>query len=392
MHLVRALKEVIDGLDLSGVEGLYDDKGGYAYEPKAMLGVLLYGLIDGERSSRRIQEHCRFDARYRFLCGAHQPDDRTICRFRRRLAPVLPDLFAQILRIARDRGMVKMQVVAVDGTRVAGNVQQWRKILSEAEDEDAADPECRTMKTRRGYINGYNAQAAADADTGIILAAQVFDDGTDYRLLPQVVDCLEVNMGEVPAAIVADKGYDSTENATMLESRGIDSYLHPRGKEAEFWDFAEDGGIVCPRGHGLVRRDTFLRRGARQLRMYVRECPKCPDRRVCHGGQYKYLSIPEGLDLAARIRNAQRCRSPEGERILRIRGPGIETVFGQLKWNKGFRRFRLRGIRAVNSEFQLECLAHNLQKVLRDLLCLLRVLRILGVGVQPAPATILSPA
>ena len=324
-HIVRALKQIIDGLDLSGIEGLYDDKGGYAYDPRAMLSVLLFGLIDGERSSRRIQEHCRFDDRYRYLCGAHRPDDRTICRFRRRLEPVLPELFAQVLRLARERGMLKMNVVAVDGTRVAGNVQQWRKILSQAEDEDASDPDCRLMKTRRGYINGYNAQAAVDVGSGIIVASEVFNQASDYPLLPQVVDSLEANLGQVPDSLVADKGYESVQNAAMLESRGIDSYLHPRGGEAEFWDIDEQGRIACPRGHTPVRYDRFIRRGVMQLRLAVKECPSCPDRGQCHGAIHKYLSFPEGLDPRARIQNAKRCRSPEGQRILRLRGPGIET-------------------------------------------------------------------
>lgn len=388
-HVVRSLKAIIDHLDLSAAEELYEDKGGYAYDPRAMLAVLLYALIDGERSSRRIQEHCRFDVRYRYLCGAHAPDDRTICRFRRRLEPVLPGIFAQVLTLARGRGMVKGNVVAVDGTRVAGNVQQWRKILSEAENEDCADPDCRTIQTRRGYINGYNAQAAVDAETGVVLAASVSNSAADYKQLPKMVDSVQEALGEGPASVVADKGYESSENAAMLESRAIDSYLVPRGGEAEFWDLDEAGRIVCPEGHALRHHGRFQRRGVKSLKLYIRECAACPKRAGCHGAKYKVLSHPEGVDPAARIRNAKRCRSPEGRRILRMRSSGIETVFGQMKWNKGLRRFRLRGLNAVGAEFILECLAHNLQKVLKDLLQLL-----FGCfhASSPCRASYLSPA
>jgi len=185
------------------------------------------------------------------------------------------------------------------------------------------------------------------------------------------VDLIKETAGQDPACLVADAGFDSSQNAALLEERGIVSYLNPKGQEAEFWDVLEDGRIACPKGHGPVARDLFVRKGVLTVRLYVKECPACPERKSCHVGRYKYLSAPHGVDPRARIRNAHRCRSPEGRLILGIRGPGIETVFGQLKWNKRFRRFRLRGLDAVRSEFQLECLAHNLQKVLKDLLLLL---------------------
>lgn len=363
-HLVRSLKEIISSLDLSGVEDLFEDTGGYPYEPKPMLGILLFGLIDGERSSRRIQEHCEFDNRYRYLSDGSVPDDRTICRFRRRLAPVLPELFTQILKLARERGLVKMQVVAVDGTKVAGNVSQWRKILSQADDADSdiADPDCRLMRGPKGFLNGYNAQVAVDAQTGIILTGQVSQNSGDHKELLGVVDSVIQSTGRTPEKIVADKGYESLENAQGLEERGIEPYLHPRGV-AEFWNVDGDGRLVCPRGHVPIRRDAFVRHGVRTLRLYVKECPTCPDRDLCSVADYKYLSFPEGLNPSSRIRNSLRCRSPEGRKVLALRGHGVETIFAQMKWNKGFRRFRHKGLSAVNSEFLLECLAHNLKKV-----------------------------
>lgn len=364
-HLVRRLKEIVDSLDLTGVEGLYDDKGGYPYAPSSMLGILLFGLMDGERSSRRIQEHCRFDARYRFLCGAQVPDDRTICRFRRRLESVLPDLFNQILQIARSQGLVKLQVVAIDGTKVEGNVTQWRKVLTQAEAEDSADPDCRRMSSPKGKLNGYNAQAVVDTSHGIVLATDVGNVASDYKELPHVVEKAIGNMGDSPQALVADKGYDSSENADFLEQKGITPYLHPKNQGADFWSFDEAGQIVCPEGHTLAHQDRYKRGGVETIRQSIKQCPACPLKSTCHTSYSKQLTFPKGIDPAARIRNALRCKTPEGAAVLACRGPSVETLFGHLKWNRGFRRFRHRGLPAVRAEFMMECLARNLEKVAR---------------------------
>lgn len=365
-HIARALKEAVSQLDLSHVLDLYDDKGGYPFDPRAMLGLLLFALMDGERSSRRIQEHCRFDLRYRYLCGARIPDDRTICRFRRRLAPVLPGLFKQVLDMARAKGRLGMKVVALDGTKVEGSISQWRSVLDEAEREDAADPDCRTMVSRRGRLNGYNVQAAVDADSGLVTAADVTQSATDFQELSNAVERIEASAGRLPEALVADRGYESAENADYLEKKGVEPCLHPKKQDADFWSFDEQGQIVCPKGSPLVPRDHFVRFGRRTTRLYVRQCPGCSHRPGCHSSKHKHLSFPSEVDPSARIRNAHRCRSPEGRRILARRGPAVETLFGQLKWNKGFRRFRHRGLAMVRAEFHLECLAHNLEKLLRS--------------------------
>lgn len=360
-HMTRGLKEVLNSLDISGLEELYDDKGGYPYAPRALLGILLYAYMDGERSSRRIEEHCRYDVRYRYIGGGYEPDDRTISRFRRRLEGVLPELFQQILGLLRQKGLVKMQVIAVDGTKVAGSVSQWKRVFEEADYADLADSDARQVRSRKGhFILGYNAQAAVDAGSGVVVATYVGNVSGDSRELPKVVDKIQ---GKVES-VVADKGYDSAENAQFLESRQITAYLNPTRQGQDFWKLDTDGKARCPAGHALEVRDHFARRDVQTVRLFIRHCPTCPTK--CHLGRYKYLSHPQACDPLARIRNAHRCNTPEGRAILRLRGPSVEGVFGQLKWNHGFQRFRLRGLSAVSAEFEFECTVHNLRKLLRS--------------------------
>lgn len=138
-EMVKGLKRILASLDLSALESSYDDTGGFAYPPRLMLAILLLGLIDGERSSRKLQEHFRYDVRYRYLMEGLEPDDRTIGRFRERLEGVLDKLFTQVLDLARKEGLVKMQVVVLDGTKVTGSLSQWRRVLVQAKQTDATE-------------------------------------------------------------------------------------------------------------------------------------------------------------------------------------------------------------------------------------------------------------
>lgn len=221
------------------------------------------------------------------------------------------------------------------------------------------------MLSRRGHLNECNVQAAVDADSGQVAAVDMAQSPTDFQGLRNAVEKIEASSGGLPEAPVADRGYETAENADFLEKKGVEPCLHPKNQDADFWSFDGQGRIVCPEGSPLVPRDQFVRFGRKTTRRYVKQCPECPSRQGCHSAQHKPLSFPSEVDPSARIRNAHRCRSPECRKILARRGPAVETLFGQLKWNKGFRRFRHRGLAMVRAEIQMECMAHNLEKLLR---------------------------
>lgn len=349
-HEVRKLKGLLCQLDLSDLHALYPEQGGYAYPPALMLGLLLYGRMLGETSSRKLQDCCRFDVRFRVLMEGLEPDDRTISRFQERLGRVLDTLFKQVLSALAAHGMGKGQKVAADGTKMKGNLRQ--RVSSQT----PSDPEAKRMLTDRGYLSGYNAQAVVDMDDGVVLATDVSNCASDYSQLPRVVDKLESCVKK----LVADKGYEGNENAQYLEDKGIEGYLRPRNLDPEFWTIGQDGLIRCPQGHVLEFHDSYPSRGKRVRRLFVRACSSCPQR--CHTNRYKQLTHPVGTDPAARIRNAKRCASPEGEQLLAERSRTVELVFGHMKWNLGFDRFKTRGLAKVNVEFALMAMAINVGK------------------------------
>ena len=170
------------------------------------------------------------------------------------------------------------------------------------------DPESRIMKTKDGYIQGYNAQAAVDAEAQIIVAHDLNANGSDQGQLVPVVDAIEANLGRKPQQVSADSGYCSEANLDALASRDIDGYV----------------------AAGRAKHPADLGRGS--------------------GGP---------------LTQAMRKKIADGgfETPYRLRKQIVEAVFGQIKQARGFRQFLLRGIENVRAEWALVCMAHNLTKL-----------------------------
>ena len=113
-----------------------------------MVALLLYAYARGNRSSRGVERECREDVAYRVLAANLAPDHSTIAEFRRRHEAALAGLFGEVLLLCREAGMVKVGVLAVDGTKVAANAsshanrdyeQLAREILEDAARIDAEE-------------------------------------------------------------------------------------------------------------------------------------------------------------------------------------------------------------------------------------------------------------
>jgi transposase len=122
-HLAWFVLDVVDQLDLGPFLAAYraDGHGRAAYDPKMLLGVLLYAYATGIRSSRAIERRCHEDIAFRVLTGNTSPDHVTIARFRVRHEQALAGLLVQSLRLCAAAGVVKLGLVCLDGTKVAAN-------------------------------------------------------------------------------------------------------------------------------------------------------------------------------------------------------------------------------------------------------------------------------
>jgi transposase len=122
-HLAWFVRDVVDQLDLEPFLRIYraDGHGHPAYDPKLLLGVLLYAYAIGVRSSRQIERRCHEDLAFRVLAGNQLPDHATIARFRTRHQQALAGFLVASLRLCAAAGLVRLGVIALDGTKVAAS-------------------------------------------------------------------------------------------------------------------------------------------------------------------------------------------------------------------------------------------------------------------------------
>jgi transposase len=151
-HLAWFLLGSVEQMDLSAFYGSYrvDGWGRAAFEPSMMVSLLLYGYARGERSSRGIERKCVEDVAYRVIAAQQKPDHATIARFRARHEDALAELFSSVLGLCKQAGLVKVGVIAIDGTKVHANAshhsnldyeQLVKEIIKEAAEIDAAEDE-----------------------------------------------------------------------------------------------------------------------------------------------------------------------------------------------------------------------------------------------------------
>jgi transposase len=170
------------------------------------------------------------------------------------------------------------------------------------------DPESRILKTRDGFIQGYNAQAAVDGRAQIIVAQGLTPSQSDQDQLVPLIDAIADNLGRFPKEVSADSGYCSEANLAALLTRGIAGYVAvARAKHAA----DAKRKITGPLTQAMQRK---LKRAGRRSRYRLRK------------------QLPE-------------------------------PVFGQIKQARGFRQFLLRGLENVKAEWALICTAHNILKL-----------------------------
>src|SRR3954454_1360183 len=175
-HLAWFVLDAVDAMDLKAFFAGYrgDGWGRAAHDPTMMVALLVYTYAIGERSSRRIERRCHDDVAVRVITANQAPDHTTIARFRQRHERPLGELFGDVLELCAEAGLVRVDVIAIDGTKVHANAavqsnrdyeQIAKEILAEAaetdrlEDEQFGDrrgnelpPEFSTAQGRRGWL------------------------------------------------------------------------------------------------------------------------------------------------------------------------------------------------------------------------------------------------
>ena len=235
------------------------------------------------------------------------------------------------------------------------------------------DPESRFMQNYKKHSDlSYNAQIVVDKN-GLIVANDVVNECDDRSQLVPMVNRVEQDFGQLPEGTVvgADAGYENGEAIEELDKRGYELYVPGKGTinklknkfaKANFTYDEEKDVYICPEGKLLTYKGTYLRKD-RHYHMYrasTRDCSSCPFLAQCCPKSAKFrqlIGVPQDK-LLNRIK--AKLKTPEGRATYSLRKQTVERSFGDMKHNKKFRNFLLRGKEKVKVEFNLACIAHNL--------------------------------
>ena len=297
-HPARAIWEFVGQLDLTRyteqVRSVAGSAGRPAFDPQLLVSLWVYSYSRGVSSARAMERLCEHDPAYQWLTGMEGISAHTLSDFRVAHADALRELFVQTLGLLSAEGLIPLERVMQDGTRVRAcaassgfrrkpRIEAYLKQAREAvealdgqtEEESSrqmqgarerarrerrerlesalkefdklkavksrvdrvstSDPEARVMKQAEGgSAPSYNVQISTDAAHSLIVGIEVTQAGSDYQQLTPAMERLEQTLQRAPDQVVVDGGYISSNNIVEMANRGIDLLgPEPQGKAAE---------------------------------------------------------------------------------------------------------------------------------------------------------------
>src|SRR4051812_31001142 len=411
-HLAYFILDVVEALDLTEIYASYDgSRGGRpGFDPRLLVGLLIYGYCIGVTSSRKIEKATYESVPFRVLAANQHPDHATIAEFRRRHLEALARLFVQVLRLCEKAGLVRLGHVALDGTKLRANASKHKAmsygrmeekvrelesqvadLLAAAEAVDQAEDaehgsrrgdelpeELRFRQQRLEKIR--QAKAALEAEARA--AAQ--------RLREEK----EAKTGggpEPPAPEPARPAEKAQRNFTDPDSR-----IMRDGATKSFEQSYNCQAVVDSQAQVIVAAQvTQQANDKQQVKPLVEEMKSNLDGRLpgelsADAGYFSEdnISYLEGQKIdpfiatgrqkhgamaqtppdsgTTRDRMTAKLQTSAGKKVYSKRKETVEPVFGQIKEARGVRRFLLRGLGSVQAEWSLICTTHNLLKLFRS--------------------------
>lgn len=291
-HPARAVWAMSGELDLKSfyepIEAVQGVAGRTPWDPRLLVSLWVYAYSRGISSAREIARRCTFDPAFQWLCGMEPINYHTLSDFRVAHGPGLQELFVQLLAVLSAEGLVSLERVMHDGTKIKAFAssdsfgqenklqahlqaarQQLEVLQANAEDEPSrqeaarkrvarerqqrveqaleqlsqirqakrgtqekqearaslSDPQARVMKQAGGgFAPSYNVQVSTEASHKIIVGVGVSQSGNDYGELSPGIRRVEQNLGAKPQQVVTDGGFTCRENIVSTAAQGIDFY------------------------------------------------------------------------------------------------------------------------------------------------------------------------
>lgn len=405
-HVCRVIEAFVERLnmgELNFVRAEPAETGRPGYDPRDLLKLYLYGYLHQVRSSRRLEAECQRNVEVMWLLGRLQPDYKSIAEFRRMHSAALTEAGAELVRFAREVGLVKGETVAVDGSKFrtvssAKSVREREAIKRYLEQLDKADeqdemaidpsavqaaleklkkdpePEAKLMRSPDGIVPAYNVQTAVDVEHAIIVAQKVADHAGDNRLLLPMAEAAKQAVGNPESLnVIADAGYSNGEQAESCEQQGIVPHV-PANRavnnqgDGQLFDHREfhyddkTDTFRCPANQVLTRKQ--LQRHKHRV-IYTGDaqiCGPCALKLRCTNARQRF--VHRHLHEGALQRMEQRATGV----MMRLRRATVEHPFASLKYRIfGHPRFLLRGLRGAQAEISLATMVYNLKRIMKVL-------------------------
>jgi transposase len=260
------------------------------------------------------------------------------------------------------------------------------------------DPDSQVSPNKEGgYAPNYTPVATVESQTGAIVHADVLPGSDEASAVMPAVEAAEALTGQKPDAVLADSNFASGDVLDALDGDDIDAYMPTRSAsppdnpalrddpstpvaEQDRERLPKNGGQFartafvydpeadvyhCPMGHTLTPYKHGKNKNGVPCTYYqCQACPECPLASDCIKGKSPLRTITRDEHEPLREAAAKRMATDEGQEIYKARAPGIEGVFGFIKAALGIRRFTVRGLENVRTEWTWICTAYNLKKLL----------------------------
>ena len=257
--------------------------------------------------------------------------------------------------------------------------QQKQQCLGSRKSMSKTDPDATFMRMKEDHMlngqlkPGYNVQLSTNDQ--FILCYTVHQQTNDYHTLPEHLIRFEQMHGCLPEDLTADAGYGSMENYEMLAQKDINAYV-----KYPYFDKEQKGSIpdfhstslyynkdldcfYCPMGQPMNKIKSYEKDGKNVTSYQAKNCNGCPLRGACHKSKTnRVIEINHQL-IKFKNRARELLTSEAGIAKRKKRCYDVEPTFANIKQNKKFKRFNLRGLKKVNIEIGLIAIAHNFKKM-----------------------------
>jgi transposase len=226
---------------------------------------------------------------------------------------------------------------------------------------------------------GYNVQISTNNQ--FIVNYSLHPNPTDTKTLIPHLEQHKKLYGSLPQVQVADAGYGSEENYQYLHNQNIEAYVKPTDfdrKQKRSWqpnpfasdqfDYHADKDVyICPAGTAMKNIGQYSNKERGFLKTYTKYkasgCKHCPLREACHKQKGNRVIHVNHQGRHLKNQAYERLKTEKGIYYRKRRPADVEPVFGNIKFNKNFKRFLLKGIDKTEIEWGLICIAHNLKKI-----------------------------